>query len=182
MTEWSLKCARIQSTEWSLSMVKCDWKPPFPSPFSCLSATIQSPFSRLKGEILSCVYSLGKGMPNSMDKSRMLFSLQCFMLSLVEIKQVVPKKRIFKVVNVISVCRYFCRHWTNFNPLHSRSLVESGRVLLEKKVFESRLRIVTMSLLSYLEKRVILPFPHTQVCFVPSLVEVVRMVLEKMIM
>ena len=42
----------IQSTEWWL---KCDWNPPFPSPFSRHSATIQSPFSQLKGEISSCV-------------------------------------------------------------------------------------------------------------------------------
>ena len=35
--------------------LKCDWNPLFPSPFSRHSATIQSPFSRLKGEISSCV-------------------------------------------------------------------------------------------------------------------------------
>ena len=43
----------IQTTEWWL---KCDWNPPFPLPFSRHSATIRSPFSRLKGEISSCEY------------------------------------------------------------------------------------------------------------------------------
>ena len=42
-------------TEWWL---KCDWNPPFPSPFSRHSATIQSQFSRLKDEISVCeIYS-----------------------------------------------------------------------------------------------------------------------------
>ena len=57
LTERSLKCAchwvNWMVTEWWL---KCDWNPPFPSPFSRHSATIQSPFSRLKGEISSCVF------------------------------------------------------------------------------------------------------------------------------
>ena len=35
--------------------LKCDWNPPFPSPCSRHSAIIQSPFSRLKGKISSCV-------------------------------------------------------------------------------------------------------------------------------
>ena len=52
----SLKCA-CHSVYWMLTewWLKCDWNPPFSSPFSRHSATIQSPFSRLKGEISSCV-------------------------------------------------------------------------------------------------------------------------------
>ena len=55
LTEKSLKCAWHSVdgmvTEWWL---KCGWNPPLPSPFSPHSATIQSPFSRLKGGISSC--------------------------------------------------------------------------------------------------------------------------------
>ena len=58
LTERSLKCA-CHSVDWMVSerWLKCDWNPPFPSPFSRHSATIQSPFSRLKGKISSCAKS-----------------------------------------------------------------------------------------------------------------------------
>ena len=59
LTERSLKCACL-SVYWMVIewWLKCDWNPPFPSPFSRHSDTIQSPFSRLKGEISSCVSTL----------------------------------------------------------------------------------------------------------------------------
>ena len=54
-TKRSLKCA-CYSVGWMITewWMKCDWNPPFPSPFIRHSATIQSPLSRLKGEISSC--------------------------------------------------------------------------------------------------------------------------------
>ena len=59
LTERSLKCA-CYSVDWMVTewWLKCDWKPPFPSPFSRHSAPIQSPISRLKGEISFCADSL----------------------------------------------------------------------------------------------------------------------------
>ena len=58
-TERSLKCV-CYSVDWRVTewWLKVDWNLPFPSPFSRHSATIQSPFSRLKGEILSSDSSL----------------------------------------------------------------------------------------------------------------------------
>ena len=55
LTERSLKCA-YESVDWMVTewWLKCDWHPPFQSPFSRHSTCIQSPFSRLSGEILSC--------------------------------------------------------------------------------------------------------------------------------
>ena len=45
------------SVEWMVTnwWLKCEWKSPFPSSISRNSATIQSPNSRLKGGISSCV-------------------------------------------------------------------------------------------------------------------------------
>ena len=40
-----------------------DWNPHFPSPFSRHSATIQSPFNQLKGEISSCVMYYKRHLP-----------------------------------------------------------------------------------------------------------------------
>ena len=60
LTERSLKCA-CHSVIWMVTewWLKCDWDPPYPSPFIRHLATIQSPFSRLKGtrELSSCVCS-----------------------------------------------------------------------------------------------------------------------------
>ena len=57
LTERSLQCA-CHSVNWMVTewWLKCDWNPPFPSQFSRLSATIKSPFSRLKVKISSCAY------------------------------------------------------------------------------------------------------------------------------
>ena len=59
LTERSLKYA-CHSVDWMVTewWRKYNWNPPFPSQFSRHLATIQSPFSQLKGEISSCVWIL----------------------------------------------------------------------------------------------------------------------------
>ena len=78
--------------------------------------------------------------------------------------------------------------WTNLIPLHSRllcaKLVEVGSVVL-KKSFKSFQCIFIISQLSPLWERCGPSFaktwiPFTQVCYVPSLVEIGLVVLEKM--
>ena len=78
--------------------------------------------------------------------------------------------------------------WTNLNPLHPgilcASLVEIGPVVLEKKIFKSCQCIFTISLLSPLWEGRGPSFEHTwipftQGYFVPSLVEIGPVVLEK---
>ena len=64
------------------------------------------------------------------------------------------------------------------------SLVENGTVVLEKKIFEFPHSIFAISLLSSLGKGQGPSFeqnkiPFTQECFVPSLVEIGSLVLEK---
>ena len=82
-------------------------------------------------------------------------------------------------------CPLFEKTWIPFSQgFFVSGLVEIGPVVLEKKIFQFRPCIFAISLLSPLGKGWGPPFeltliPITQKCFVPSLVEIGRVVLEK---
>ena len=113
------------------------------------------------------------------------------MPSLVEIGPVVLEKKFFFLFLLIYF--HYYRPLEKGRAMHLNkltqgcfvpSLVEIGHVVLEKKIFLFRLCIFAISLLSPLEKGQDPSFEQTcmiftQTCFVPSLVEIGLVVLEK---
>ena len=118
-------------------------------------------------------------------------------LSLVEIGPVVLEKKIFKfsqctfAISLLSPIRKgrgtsFEQIWITFTQgCFVSRFVEIGPVVLKKKMFKVCICILAISLLSPLEKEHDPSFeqiwiPITQGCFLPSLVEIGPVVLEKM--
>ena len=144
---------------------------------------------------ISLLSPLGKGRGPSFEQTWIPINQGCFVPSLVEISPVVLKK-IFKVGQCIFAISLlsplgkglgpsFGQTWISINQgFFVTSLVEISPVVLKKKIFKVGQCIFTISLLSPLWKRRGPSFeqtqiPFTQGCFVPSLVEIGPVVLEK---
>ena len=147
---------------------------------------------------ISKLFPFGKGRGPSFEQTWIPFIQGCFVPSLVEIGSVVLEKKIFKFCQCIFAISQlsplgkgrgpsFEQTWIPFTRgCFVPSLVEIGSVILEKKIYEFRQCIFAFSLLSPLGEGWGPSFeqtwiPFTQEYFVPSLVKIGPVVLEKTI-
>ena len=139
--------------------------------------------------IFSLLSPLGKGHGPSFEQTWLPITQGCFVPSLIEIGPVVLSRDFFKVGQFIFAISLlfplgngrapsFKQTWIPITQgCFVPSLVESGPVVLKKKIFKVGQCIFAISLLSPLGKGHGLSFvqtwiPITQGCFLPSLVEI----------
>jgi hypothetical protein len=150
-------------------------------------------------EIFQCIFTLlllsllGEGLSPSFEQTCIPSIKGWFVSSLVKIGPMVLEK-IFKLPNPIftfffiisSLKRTWPFIWTNLISPHPKiiCLIEFGQLVLEKKIFKNFQCIFTRLLLSPLGEGLFPSFeqtwvPSTQGWFVPSLIKISQVVLEK---